>query len=186
METQNNNKYGNTLAGAGSGAAAGLAIGSVVPGIGNVVGAVAGGLIGGVAGFFSGQTTVEKEVKSLRVGPGNINAGYSNQEVGKDYAFDSTIKGGEQTELAKAAMMTNQGLQLAGSVASLATKMPSSTMSSSSMMQGIKMDPLQNNAPIVAPIGASNPIPVAAEIPQLNTTDTQLNRYSSLYKSPKI
>lgn len=135
---ENKNATGNTLAGAGTGAATGATIGSLVGPYGTAIGAGVGAIVGGVAGYFSGQKEVTRNAKSLRIGPGNISAGYSNEELNKDYGFDNIVIGGEATSLAKAGQITNLTLGAAGQVAGGIKGMKSNNT------MGMESQPIQN------------------------------------------
>lgn len=187
QDTTNKNAAMNTISGVGSGAVAGATIGSVVPGVGTLIGAGVGALIGGTAGFFSGKRTAEKDVKSLAIGPGMKYAGYMDQDVGKDYSFYDKKIGGEATGLAKAGVITQGVLTMAGQVAggvkgaSGGANLPSLKLGPSSVQNKLyKLDPLQSSSSI---IGEQN-------LPEINIDtdsmwkDRLQNTDQSLYTNP--
>ena len=103
----------NTASSALEGAATGAKIGTAIyPGWGTIIGTIIGTGIGVVAG----QKNQEKNIKSLYLGQGNPYAGYSSEDMGKDYSFQDQIIGGDPTRMAKIA----QGVLTAGKIASVA------------------------------------------------------------------
>jgi hypothetical protein len=107
----------NTILSSLEGAAIGAKIGTeIYPGWGTLIGASIGTNIGAVGGYHSGQTNQEKNIKSLYLGQGNPYAGYSSEDMGKDYSFQDQIIGGDPTRMAKIA----QGVLTAGRIAGVA------------------------------------------------------------------
>jgi hypothetical protein len=156
-----------------------------VPGSGTLIGAGVGALVGGTAGFFSGKRTVEKDVKSLTIGPGMKYAGYMDENVGKDYSFYDKRIGGEATGLAKAATITQGALTMAGQVAGGVKGAGGATPSlklgpSAAQNKLYKIDPLQSSAPIVG----------GQTLPEINLDtdsmwkDRLQNTDQSLYTNP--
>jgi hypothetical protein len=139
----------NTTSGLASGAASGAAIGSLfAPGIGTAIGAAGGALIGGTAGFLAGRKNAERNVQSLRIGPGFEDAGYYTQDLSKDYSFQNKIIGGDPTTGAKIGQGMDAGLKVAGSLAGtvggVSGTTPNITTPSITQPQGVDLKALLN------------------------------------------